>query len=419
MISVRNRLQPLNGNRGFLLLAIALLAAACSPKLQPVSVHPQKKETEKPVVKNQPVKEKNAEKPAGPKVSTISLLLPFDLQHLAPGASYTSVTLREADIALDYYRGFKLALDSLTISGYNYKLLVFDTRSDKAQSHSLSNNPSVRASNLIVGPVFPEDVKVFSGNYTNARQPIVSPLSPASPSSFKNPQLITIIPPLEYHAWSAARYINDKMRPQKIFILRSGFSDENEYIIPFKKAIDSLSKKHIRFIDITIIHGQLNSLIPQLSATESNVFVMPAKDQHFLNITLRALDTLSRSYPITLFGHPNWANFSFLKVDLLQRLETHITSSDHVDYKAENTIVFMRNYRKTYSTEPTAYAIKGFDEGLYFGQLLATDNLKNLTGATFTGLHNNFQFQKKAGVGWINTHVNVYKYVNFELKKVE
>jgi len=146
---------------------------------------------------------------------------------------------------------------------------------------------------------------------------------------------------------------------------------------------------------------------------------VPATDQHFLNITLRALDTLSRNYPVTVFGHPNWLNYSFLKADLLQRLDTHITSADRVDYKAANTIIFMRQYREAYHTEPTAYAIKGFDEGLYFGDLLATDSLKNLTDANFKGLHNSFQLQKKSGLGWINTHVNVYKYTNFELKKVE
>jgi hypothetical protein len=403
----------LNGNRWLLFLTIAL-ATACSPKLRPVE-QPVKKEAEKPVVKIVP----KIEKPAGPKVSTISLLLPFDLDRLKPGSSYSSASLREADIALDYYRGFKLALDSLTARGYNYKLLVYDTKGDKAQAHSLANNPAIRGSDLIVGPVFPVDVKAFINNYASARQPIVSPLSPAPPSTFKNQQLITIIPPLEYHAWAAARYVSDKLRPEKIFILRSGFSEENEYIIPFKRATDSLSKKPVKFIDLTVIHGQLASLLPQLSATEKNVFIVPATDQHFLNITLRALDTLSRNYPVTVFGHPNWLNYSFLKADLLQRLDTHITSADRVDYKAANTIIFMRQYREAYHTEPTAYAIKGFDEGLYFGDLLATDSLKNLTDANFKGLHNSFQLQKKSGLGWINTHVNVYKYTNFELKKVE
>jgi hypothetical protein len=146
---------------------------------------------------------------------------------------------------------------------------------------------------------------------------------------------------------------------------------------------------------------------------------VPGTDQHFLTITLRALDSLARSYPVTVFGHPSWVNFTFLKADLLQRLDTHITSAERVDYKAGNTITFMRSYRETYHTEPTAYAIKGFDEGMYLGELLGTGNLKNLTKTDFTGLHNSFRFQKKAGVGWINTHVSVYKYANFELKKAE
>ncbi len=415
MISVQNHRPLLSGNKWLTFLIIGLIAAACSPKLQPVAVQPKKNVTEKPVV-SQPQKEV---KPTGPKVSNIALLLPFGVDHLRPGSSYTTVTLKEADIALDYYRGFKLALDSLTGQGYNYKLQVFDSKGEKAQAHSLALNPAVRGSDLIIGPVFPDDIKVFTSTYSGSHQPIVSPLSPAPPATFKNQNLITTQPPLEYHAWGAAQYINDKIKPKKVFILKSGYSDENDYITPFRKAIDSLSKKHIQVITLTVIHGQLNSLIPQLSASGQNVFIVPATNQHFLNVTLRGLDTLGSSYPVTLFGHPNWVNFSFLKADLLQRLNTHITSSEHIDYKASNTITFMRNYRDAYHTEPTVYAIKGFDEGLYLGQLLASGNLKNLTATDFTGLHNNFHFQKKNGIGWINTHINIYKYTNFELKKVE
>jgi len=409
----------LSGNRWLLLVIIALLAAACSPKLRREGVQPEKAEAAKPAAKTLPVKENKPAKPAGPKVSTISLMLPFDLNHLSGAAPYTAVSLREADIALDYYKGFKLALDSLTAQGFNYKLLVFDTRGDKAQTHSLANNPSVRASDLIVGPVFPEEIRSFLGSYASTRQPIVSPLSPAAPSTYKNPQIITMMPPLEYHAWAAAKYISDKIGPEKVFILRSGFSEENEYLLPFKKAIDSLGKKGIKVVSLNVIHGQLGSLIPQLSLSEKNVFVVPATDQHFLTITLRALDSLHASYPVMVFGHPNWVNFTFLKAELLQRLDTHITSAERVNFKAGNTIAFARLYRETYHSEPTAFAIKGFDEGLYLGEQVATGNLKNITQANFTGLHNGFVFQKKPGLGWVNTHVDVYKYANFDLKKVE
>jgi len=418
MISAPNRLQPLNGNRWLLVLFIALIASACSPKLRPVAVQPREIQPANPVAK-QPEKEVKPVKPAPPAVSTISLLLPFGTNHLAPGASYTPISIKEADIAIAYYQGFKLALDSLSGQGYNYKLQVYDTRSDKAQAHALGFNQAVRGSDLIVGPVFPEDMRTFLNANSSPKQPIVSPLSPAAPSTLHSTQMITMMPPLEYHAWAAAKYIKDNVNPEKIFILRSGYSEENEYIIPFKKAIDSLGKKHIQIVTVTIMHGQLGALLPQLSYTDKNVFVVPATDQHFLTVTLRALDSLRSNYPVTVFGHPNWINFTFLKADLLQRLDTHITSSDRIDYKAPNIVAFMRLYRETYHSDATEFAIKGFDEGMYLGKQLAAGNIKNLAQAEFSGLHNDFKFEKKPGLGLMNTHVSVYKYTNFDLKKVQ
>jgi len=418
MISAQNRLLPLSGNRWFIFFAVSFLFAACSPKIRPVAtVRPPQPAA--PVVKTQPANANKPVKPAAPKEYSIAMLLPFGLDHLAPGETYTSESLREADISLAYYRGFKMGLDSLTAQGYNYKLQIYDTRGDKAMTHSLAFNPSVRTSDLIVGPVFPDDMKTFTAAYTMPKQPVVSPLSPASPSSYKNPQVITMMPPLEYHAWAAAKYITDKINPQKVFILRSGFSEENEYIIPFKRAIDSLGKNHIQVISLTVVHGQLSSLYPQLSGTDKNVFVVPATDQHFLTITLRALDTLRMQFPVSVFGHPAWINDSFLKADLLQRLDTHVTSSDHIDFKAPNVIAFMKQYRDIYHTEATSFAIKGFDEAFYLGGQLSAGTVANLGSADFSGLHNEFIFKKKTGQGWINTHVDVYKYANFELKKVE
>ncbi|MHB8206835.1 ABC transporter substrate-binding protein [Mucilaginibacter sp.] len=412
MTSVPSRLLPLNGNRWLIGLFTVLAIGACSPKTHWVS-KPVNKPAERPAAHPAP----KPVTPSAPKVSVISLILPFDLDHIGPGLSYTPTSLKEARIAADYYRGFKLALDSLTFYGYNYKLQLFDSKDNGSQAHSLAYNPKVRASDLIVGPVFPEDIKAFTSVLTSARKPIVSPLSPESPSTFKNQNLVTVNPPLEYHAWATARYINDRVKPQKVFILASGFSEDNKYITPFKKALDSLSGRHIKIITITIVRGQLNALLPQLVKDKQNIFVVPSTNQAFLTVTLHSLDTLNAHYPVTLFGHPSWEHFVFLKTKQLQRLRTHITSADNVDYQSVETINFIRNYRNTWHTEPSAYALKGFDEGLYFGRLLAENSLKNM--ADFNGLHNSFHFQKIAGMGWVNTHVKLLMYSNFELRKVE
>jgi len=413
MISAQNHRLQLSGSKWLIYAVIALVAVACSPKLQPVAPP---KTVEKPVVK---VPEVKPPVKAEPKFSLISLILPFDLDYLKAG--YSSTALKKANIAVEYYQGFKLGLDSLTALGYNYRLQVYDSKDLPSQSHALAYNPQIRASDLIVGPIFPEDLKAFADVLTSLRKPILSPLASASPSTFKNQNLITAIPPLDYHVWAAAEYISTDIKAKKVFVLRSGFSEENEYLTPFKKAVDSLSKKRIKINQLTVLRGNLKTIIPQLSLTEQNVFVVPATNQQFLMVTLRTLDSLAKKFPITVFGHPSWQGFSFLKADLLQRLNTHITSSLDINYKAPETLTFIRAYRQAYRIEPTEFSIKGFDEAMYFGKLLAEDKggFKNLDQQNLTGLHNSFQFVKKPGLGWINTHVNVLKYSNFALQKVK
>jgi len=417
MTSVPNHRPLLSGSK-WLFFAGIILLAACSPKVQPVSA---------PARTNQAAVKKEAEKasdkaPAN-RVSTISMLLPFTLDNLNSGAQYTSGTLSRANLSLDYYQGFKLALDSLTAQGYNYKLQIFDTKDAPATASNLALTPAIRTSDLVVGPVFPDDLQAFTNVLAGSGKmiPTVSPLSPAAPATVKDQFLVTVATPLEYHAWSAAQYINDHYKPKKVIILKSGFSEDNKYVTPFRKGIDSLSKHKTKIIAPTIVRGRLDELIPQLSTTEENIFVIPSTNQPFLIVTLHSLDSLAKKYPVTVFGHPSWTKFSYLKPDILQRLKTHITTSDRIDYKSPQVIAFMRSYRKTYRSEPTHYSLMGFDEGMYFGALLGEnpEDLKKLDKKEFNGLLNKYRFVKRPGLGWINTHVNVLQYNNFELKKVE
>src|ERR1700749_2953994 len=146
MTSVRNHRPLLSGNKWLFFVFIALLAAACSPKVRPITA-PVKTETT--VVKKEP--EKAPEKAASPQVPSIAMLLPFNLDNLNAGGQYTTGTLSRANLALDFYQGFKLALDSLTGKGYSFKLQVFDTKDQPSQAHDLGYVPAIRISDLVVG----------------------------------------------------------------------------------------------------------------------------------------------------------------------------------------------------------------------------------------------------------------------------
>lgn len=399
---------------------MALVIAACSPKVRPTVTNPSVK-TQHPIVKLQPEKKTVEKTTAGPQVASISMLLPLNLDNLNPGAQYTASTLEGADLSLDYYQGFKMALDSLTAKGYNYKLHLFDTKGLVPDAQQLAYNAAIRSSNIVIGPVFPEELHAFADILSGPPKLIVSPLSPSAPSAIKNSNLVTVATPLEYHARDAAIYIHKHYKPQKIFILRSGFSSENGYIAPFKKAIDSLGHNKIRIISPVISRGQLAALIPELSRNKDNVFVVPATDQQFLVVTLHSLDTLSKKYPVVTFGHPEWAHLSFLRPSLMMDIKAHFTTTNLIDYKSPEVAAFIRNYRDTYNMEPTHYALMGFDEGMIFGQMLGADpgSPADPGRIDYKGLLNTYHFEKKPGLGWINTRVNIMEYDNFELKKAE
>jgi len=430
MTSVPNRQPPLSGNKWLILFLTALFLTACSPKIRQVVQQPQEKSAaEIKAVKEAQQREAAAAKAAAnlpppvakPKrIPSIALLLPFELDQLDANGNTSTKTLIKTNIAVDFYEGFKLALDSLTSSGQSFKLTVFDTRDEVAQAQKLASNPVIRSSDLIVGPVFPADVQAFSGSISRLHKPVVSPLSAASPAGYNNESLITLTVPLEFHAFQAAKYIQENIRPKVVYILRSGYSEENKYILPFKRSIDSLGNKRIKVVDVTISKGDFTALLPKLSQSSENIFVIPSTDRSFLRVTLESLDKLADTYPIQLFGHPNWSKATFLRPEVLEKLHTCITSAYQADYKSAETINFIKSFRKAYHTEPGEYATKGFDTGMYFAGLAAdpTFDFKQLQNQPSDASNNHFKFVQKKGYGWINTYVVMMQYANFTLKAI-
>lgn len=427
-ISARNRRQPLSGSKAILFLSVVFLAA-CSPKIRPVVQQPPAK-TQEQINQEKAEAERIAEaaKPVAetPKVikatrtPSIALLLPFDLDHVDLSKNTSTKNLLKTNIAVDFYEGFKLALDSLSNGGQDFKLTVFDTKDEVSQAQRLASMPAIRNSDLIVGPVFPAGVQAFSASINSLHKPLVSPLSAASPAAYNNPNLITLTPPLEFHAWRTAKFIQENIRPKVVYILRSGFTEENKYILPFKRSIDSLSRKRIKVVDVTISKGDFTALLPQLSKTSENIFVIPSTDRSFLSVTLQALSVLADTYPVQLFGHPNWSKYTFLQPELLEKMHTCITSAAQINYKSAEIINLIRDFRKVYHTEPSEYALKGFATGMYFARLSADTSFdfKQLQNAP-ADLLNHYEFVQKKGYGWINTNVQVLQYNNYTLKPVQ
>ena len=122
MTLAQNPRPQLSGNRHWIILISVLLFSACSPKIRT--------ETKKPEVPKQVEKiEKPAEKI---QQADISLLVPFRLNEINLKTA-TKAEVEKSAMAIDFYQGFKLGIDSAAASGQNFKLKVYDTQDNNTQ----------------------------------------------------------------------------------------------------------------------------------------------------------------------------------------------------------------------------------------------------------------------------------------------
>ncbi|RZK68507.1 MAG: amino acid ABC transporter substrate-binding protein, partial [Pedobacter sp.] len=362
MILVLNRLQQLSGNNRLFLLGLLFLAA-CSPKVvpekkYPVTPAPDRDRREKPVLEEKPIVIEKKVKPE----MTISLVLPFDLSTLNYKTA-NSKDLTKAELAIDFYQGFKMAMDSVANnSETNFKLQVYDSKDDPANIAILASKAGIKNSDLIVGPIFPNGITAFA-KYSKAMQVLtVSPLAASDPSAFNNPYLVSINNSLDQHAYKALSFIKSDLKAKKIVLIRSGQADEYKYAVPFKKGLDSLAKG-ISFSEIGIKAVGYENVFKSLSPVGLNVVVLPSTERSFLMAITKELVKLSANFRIAVIGHPSWEKLQFLDVATLESINAHITSSYKVEYKTARVNNFIRNYRANFNLEPGEFAFKGFDTG--------------------------------------------------------
>lgn len=427
MTLAQNHQLQLSGNKIYLSIILGLFLGACSPKTTPIqkkrtppetSTNTKEGTSKSDIQKQENTKNIKEEKPE----MVISMILPFDLYNI----NYKTASLNElkkAEIAIDFYQGFKMGIDSVANNKgkINFKLQVFDSKDDPASLNALAARSTIKNSDLIIGPIFPNGIKAFSVYSKTMKKPMVSPLAASDPTIFNNPYLITINNSLDQHAFTAAEFIKKDLNPKKVLIVRSGQADEYKYVVPFKMRMDSLGKG-IQVSEIGIKSVGYTNVYKSLNPTGLNVIVLPSTDRVFLITLLNELDKLPANFQIAVIGHPGWEKANFLDNDLLERLNTYITSSYQIDRTSQRNEDFVKYYRSKFQLNPSEYAYKGFDLGFYFGNLMdkkGKEFMENLTKKTFDGIHNDFHFVKNSKYGYSNTSLMMMKYQFGKLIKVD
>ena len=392
MILVLNPLQPLNGNK-HIFVAILWLCFCSAAQAQ----------------SEQNSYEKNK--------ANIALLLPFQFQQIDPAANLLQKDFDNANFAIDYYRGFKLGLDSLASLGYGTTLNLFDTENDSLAIENICKTNALQNADLIFGPFYPKELALINAFSKKNNKKIISPISPLPVDVLKNKNIIMLNNTLESHAMQMAAFAVNHLQIKKYLVVRSGLLAESRYSKTFSTAIDSIVKGIIKK-EIIVAKAGLKTIEANLSKYEENYILVPNADQAFAITLFKQLEEFKNNYAITLLVHPKWIDFQTIEPALLQKYKVILTTAYFVDYNLPAVNIFVKKFRDEYFTEPQEMAFKGFDQAMYLLPMLKNIKAQNPL-PQYEGLASKFNLQNQNGLGLKNSAIHILQYCENDLYPIK
>ena len=334
--------------------------------------------------------------------------------------------------AVNLYNGVFMALDSLKNAGLKVNLFVYDTQNDTNVINELINSEKLQNIDLIIGPYMSHPLKKVI-KYAKEQNIHIIALGKIPNQALHNNHHLTKVLTSKYNQLSAlAEYTSNSCIEDNVIVIQnSANKNDLKYTKIFKESLNSQnadSNFRLEVISMSL-ESSLFNLKSVLLKDKKNILVVPSTQLNFVSdFVNNKLNNIINSenfyeYEITIFGMEEWMEMKLLDEKNKYKFNLHLPVSGLVDYHDENVIDFIRNYRNIFNTDPVKYSFIGFDAAfnalkglLIYGKDFP--NHYNLLKNTGFYIDSDFN-QLDPNSGFENKSVNIYKYENYQLVRLD
>lgn len=358
------------------------------------------------------------------KNAAIALLLPLGLNN--------ETKTKNNQLALDFYKGFLIAADTLGSRAPQAQIIVKDSESLSLQElQDLVGMPGeVGDAAVIVAPWNDVRLPVICQAAAQRQTYVMNVFDMHDTTYLENPYVLQANIPAKAMYSRAIEGFLQQFQGYTPVVLRSE-SGKNEKE-PFVKLLtDTVTTMGIKPIYITYESALLSADLEDLpsdggqkyvfvpmsgSLQEFNKFAFVVKSfRDRLQAEAGQLDDQSKGAVAEIFGYPDWTAFRGDAMDTLHRLEATVYSRFFDDFTGFESRGIDEAFRywfgAPYMESIPGYGILGYDTGTYL-----LKNLKANAGKfdpefprTFTGVQSTFDF-KHSGQGYVNDALYIINY---------
>jgi LysM repeat protein len=327
-------------------------------------------------------------------------------------------------IAVEFYNGILLALDSMKKQGLNVTLDVFDTGNDSTIKLSEETKSKLSLADCIIGPLYTNNFSLISAYAKQKNIPIISALSQNNKILLGNEWVIKATPSVITQVEQMAFYIGNNYATENIMMLGNNNPKETVYSNTIKNGINT-TVKNKNSTDTVMLVNTLKGIADNLKPGKINIIIITNSNPSQTTDLLSKLNKMKdgRKDSILVFGMNAWQSIESIDIEYLNNLHVHIPETHFVNYTLPGVKQLIANYRTKYKTEPTEYSYHGFDLAYYFMAAYKKygegNIMENFVATNWQGSHSGYWFYKSSvESGYENKSVFILQYANSTLIKV-
>jgi hypothetical protein len=315
---------------------------------------------------------------------------------------------------IQFYEGFRMAVDSLQRSGKAINVYVYDAVKDTNATRRLISNPEMKKMDMIIGLMYNRNFQMVATFAQKYKIPVVNPISEREEIIAGNPMVFKVRPSLKSQVPELLGYLSESYLNDNIIIIRDVHFKDTESPEALRKACTDKS------MNVHLISGY-GSAFDLFSKEKENILVVFSDNKVFTLELFTKLNEFRNDYKLAIIGLPHWDEMEGLEPEYLVNLKTHMMAPSFIDYNDPEVKKFVYHYQDRFKTDPDFLAFHGFDVTFYFLSALikygkAFDHC--IPELRMKSLKTDFHFSQAPGNGFENQHWEMYKFENYEIKRL-
>lgn len=325
----------------------------------------------------------------------IALVLPFQLHKSAPP--------KQAYLYTDYYKGFLLAMDSVSrITDKHINLKVYDTQHNLNVTDSILALPELKTMNMIIAPSEPQQLARINAFGKANGVPVMNCFTTKNEDYLDNPYVYQVNTPTNEMMHNVMKWFDEQFKGYNVIFLNASSEEDKEM---FEHMRTHINRKKYQTATINV-SGDLtyNDISNQMNPGSKYVFIPSSGDKTLVKKYIKALKEVKNERfdcDLSLIAYPEYVLYLKDYQTDLQDVDTYMFTR-FFNAKGFRTRDLESAYKTNFGGEPLSavpnMAIYGYDTGLYLLKSLGVDGIIDDETPLYKGIQTSFRWER--GDNW-------------------